>query len=85
MSKISLPGFYNGNPTRRGRLTYIFRNKPVARFIDQDVKTALDLIELVNTQTHIAESDLTEEQINALQAKIERTLIYLIETGISND
>src|SRR6185437_3668162 len=47
--------YYNGRPTRRLRLRYIFREAngtSYAAFIDDDIKRTIEMIDMLSADTH---------------------------------
>lgn len=81
------PRFYENNkPTRSSRLHYICRsitNKPFNRFIEKDIQTTLEFIDLFQEGTHSIESSLTPMQLTALRSKAETTIRFLLEIEFS--
>lgn len=77
------PGhFYNGRPTRKTRLLYIFRNindKLFADFLQKDIETTIALIDVFQKGTHSINSSFTEYQLIAIKSKSESTLKFLLE------
>lgn len=81
------PRFYDKNkPTRSSRLYYICRNitnKPLNRFIEKDIQTTIEFIDLFQEGTHSIESSLTPRQLTALRSKAETTIRFLLEIEFS--
>lgn len=74
--------FFNGRPTRKTRLLYIFRNindKLFADFLQKDIETTIALIDIFQKGTHSVNSSFTEYQLIAIKSKSESTLKFLLE------
>lgn len=74
--------FFNGRPTRKTRLLYIFRNindKLFADFLQKDIETTIALIDVFQKGTHSINSSFTEYQLIAIKSKSESTLKFLLE------
>ncbi len=74
--------FFNGRPTRKTRLLYIFRNindKLFADFLQKDIETTIALIDVFQKGTHSVNSSFTEYQLIAIKSKSESTLKFLLE------
>ena len=84
----SNPNFYkDGRPIREARLMYICRDinvGPFQKFVQMDVATTTEFINLFHEGTHKIKSSFTEKQLLALKAKAESTLNFLMEIGLSD-
>ena len=78
--------FANDRPTRRARVQYIYRHinaDPLTRFVNDDVESALSLIELLQVGTHRVESRLTKSQLYFMLQRTELFVGLLISTSRS--
>jgi len=74
--------FFNGRPTRKTRLLYIFRNindKLFADFLHKDIETTIALIDVFQKGTHSINSTFSEHQLIAIKSKSESTLKFILE------
>jgi hypothetical protein len=74
--------FYDGKATRSARIKYICRNiskEPLNAFVDKDVKSTLELVDIFQKATHGLDFEPTPHQIRAIRAKSESALKFLIE------
>lgn len=79
--------YQNGKPTRGARLHYISRHIPNDRlkdFIDEDVKAALELIQLLHKGAHELNSGFTETQLKVLKTKAESALKFILEVHFNS-
>jgi hypothetical protein len=80
--------FYDkGKPTRKARLSYIarkFDNNKFKKFVECDIKATIEFIDLFNEGTHSMVSSTSESQLAIMKAKMEDTLVYLIEASKIN-
>ena len=79
--------FDKNRPTRRARLLYITRNinsKNFNDFIESDIKSTLEFINLFQEGTHSISPSFTNSQLKIMKTKMESTLIYLIEASKIN-
>lgn len=71
----------NGKWTRKSRLLYICRDicgDPLEEFVDQDVNSALVLVDSLNAGTHVIQSMLSDSQLRALILRMEALLLFLL-------
>lgn len=76
--------YYEGKPTRRGRMRYICRSidQPAFQeFVKVDYKVLLETIDLFHKGTHVIEAGFTREQLNALETRTARSLLFLLQLG----
>jgi hypothetical protein len=76
--------YSNNQPTRRARLLYICRNfsgDPLAQFVEDDVRSALTLVNSLSAGTHKIQSKLTYDQLQAIVIRTESLAIFLL--GVS--
>jgi hypothetical protein len=80
--------YSNGRPTRKARLRFITRHinhGKFIKFVEQDLKATSLAIDLFNAGTHQVKSKLTENQVSALIAKVETSLLFLLEIANSKN
>jgi hypothetical protein len=73
--------YHNGNPTRKARLLYICRelnNKPCLNFLNIDIESVLDLLDLFQSGTHKIKTELSEHQLNLMLMRMEGVLTSLL-------
>jgi hypothetical protein len=77
------PDHYHDNrPTRRARLLYICRKfscDPLSKFVEDDVRAALTLVESLNAGTHVVQSKLNEFQLQAIVYRMEALAVFLLK------
>lgn len=76
--------YHDNRPTRRARLLYICRNfacDPLTKFVENDVKAALTLVESLNAGTHVVESKLTTSQLEAIVYRMESLALFLLKVS----
>ncbi|MES2791731.1 MAG: hypothetical protein V4719_19075 [Planctomycetota bacterium] len=76
--------YCNGKPTRRARLLYICRNfacGPLVKFVEDDVRAVLTLVDSLNAGTHVVQSKLTEIQLAAIVYRMESLALYLLKVS----
>lgn len=74
--------FHNNRPTRRARLLYICRKfscDPLTKFVEDDVRAALTLVDSLNAGTHVVQSKLTEFQLEAIVYRMEALAFFLLK------
>lgn len=74
--------FHNNRPTRRARLLYICRKfscDPLTKFVEDDVRAALTLVDSLNAGTHVVESKLTPFQLEAIVYRMESLALFLLK------
>lgn len=79
--------FHNKRPTRSARMLYIARkinDDKFKKFINSDIKSTLEFIDLFHCGTHKIKSSYSEVQLSIMRTKMEETLIFLIECSIVN-
>ncbi len=68
------PGdLHDGRPTRKARLNFIFAEvagPEIAAFYETDMKAALKLFDILNSETHRLEQRATKEQIHYLRGRV---------------
>jgi hypothetical protein len=78
-------GHYHDNrPTRRARLLYICRTlscDPLTKFIQDDVRAALALMDSLNAGTHVVQSKLTQFQLQAIVYRMESLALFLLKVS----
>lgn len=76
----------DGKPTRRARIQYICRNIDTGSFtmfVNSDVKSALEFIDLLSKGTHSIPSPFTDAQLSALVSRAEGLLLFLADISKS--
>lgn len=80
-----LPDHYkDGKPTRKARLLFICRtinSNRLNRFVEKDTVALLELMDILHGGTHGLQSGLTDEQMRALDLRLEGALRFLLEIG----
>lgn len=74
--------YVNGNPTRKCRLEYIFRNtqnSTIRSFIENEIKFIKDLFDELNAGTHSLLLQLTDDELFYLITKTESTILLLLK------
>ncbi|MBK8522461.1 MAG: hypothetical protein IPL54_16940 [Chitinophagaceae bacterium] len=74
--------FHNGRPTRKTRLSYIYRNianDNFTKFVDKDIDATLLFIGMFQQGTHEIDNPFNEKQLAAIKSKSESTLKFLLE------
>lgn len=74
--------FHDNRPTRRARLLYICRNfscDPLTKFVEDDIRAVLTLIDSLNAGTHVVESKLTTFQLQAIVYRMEALALFLLK------
>ena len=80
--------YHNGRPTRRARLLFICRTfscDPLTKFIEDDVRAALTLVNSLNAGTHAVESKLTQFQLQAIVYRMESLALFLLKVSRGGD
>ena len=75
---------HNGRPTRRCRLRYICRSTdsdPLTEFVENDVRTTESLLDALHKGTHVVASQLTPAQLEAIVARTESLLVFLLQVA----
>ena len=76
----------NGQPTRKGRLLYIYRDinfPPFNQFIKRDVEAALTFLDLLQKGTHEIKGPFSELQSRAILNRMESLLYFIIKTNLN--
>lgn len=79
----STDDFWNGRPTRKARLKFIARHinhGPFTSFIKKDIEAVIALFDLFQPGTHSVDSPFTEAQVEALIARVEGAIIFIMKT-----
>jgi hypothetical protein len=74
--------FANDKPTRRARLNYICRalnDGAYSNFLSKDITAMIGLFDLFQVGTHGVEPDLNDDQLFAIQFRVESTMRFLLE------
>jgi len=77
----------NGKPTRTARLLYINRHinhPPFSAFVEDDIRSILSLLELLNKGIHKVKGDFTTEQLHAILVRAECSLRFILEIGLKS-
>jgi len=77
---------HEGNPTRKARIHYIFRNlncKPLSAFFDKDTNSLIELINILN-RVHELKPGLKDKQLRALISKSDSWVMYLLKIYFEN-
>lgn len=75
---------HNDNPTREGRLRYIYRNidfSPFNEFVERDIETAITFLKLFQKGTHETRGPFDEQQSQALLSRMESLLYFILRTS----
>ena len=75
--------YHNGRPTRKTRLLYINRkisSASLSKSVDAHVAWTLELIDVLNAETHVISSRLTDQELQALVVATESLLYSLMWT-----
>ena len=73
--------YFEGRPTRKCRVSYIFRNlkhSKVSCLIEYDIKFIDDFFRLINKGTHELMSNLNDDDLKYLINKFESTILLLL-------
>ena len=73
--------YFEGRPTRKCRVSYIFRNlkhSKVSCLIEYDIKFIDDFFRLINKGTHELVSNLNDDDLKYLINKCESTILLLL-------
>src|SRR5205085_10139156 len=84
----SAEDFFNHRPTRKARLRFIARkvaHGPFTDFVQKDIEATLAVFSLFHAGTHAINSELTEAQLTALQAKVESAIYFMLVTAQNED
>jgi hypothetical protein len=78
------PEYYDdkGRPTRRVRLLYICRvlnQEPFSKFVEKDIDTVLEFLQLFQQGTHEVMSKFTDFQLAIMLVRMESTLRFILE------
>ncbi len=76
--------YHDSRPTRRARLLYICRKfscDPLTKFVEDDVKAALTMVDSLNAGTHVVESKLTTSQLEAIVYRMECLALFLLKVS----
>ena len=76
--------YYNGRPSRRGRLLYICRHcnsAPLATFIECDLKASMEFIRVLNSGTHKIDSRLSDHQLEIIIKRAESLIGFLLKVA----
>lgn len=74
--------YHNGRPTRRLRVRYIlrqFRSGAYARFVEDDIRRTVDLLEVLNSGTHRLDPSTDEPTLRMFLRRVEGVLGILLE------
>lgn len=74
--------FYQGRPTRRARLQFIYRkvtNDKFGGFVESDITTSLALLDLFQTGTHGVAVEYTPAQLDAMALKMDALIRFILE------
>ena len=74
--------YHDKRPTRRARLLFICRKfscDPLTKFVEDDVRAALTLIDSLNAGTHVVQSKLSEFQLAAIVYRMEALALFLLK------
>ncbi|MCT0217842.1 hypothetical protein KQ304_02340 [Synechococcus sp. CS-1329] len=80
--------YHDNRPTRRARLLYICRTfscDPLTKFIEDDVRAALSLVDSLNAGTHVVQSKLTHSQLQAVVYRMESLALFLLKVSRGQD
>jgi hypothetical protein len=76
--------YYNGRPTRRLRLRYIFReasSTAYTAFVEDDIKRTIEIIDLLNADTHRIMNDGDATVLRLVLRRVEGLLAILLEAA----
>lgn len=76
------PKYYEkGKPTRRARLEYLYSSiyeKPFKKFVEMDINSTLEFLNLFQEGTHSLIDSFTELQLKAMLQRMESLLYFLL-------
>ena len=79
------PSFYhNDKPTRAARLRYIYRHiseKPLKKYIEEDVNSTLILIDVLQSGVHKSTSNFSHYQLEAVILRVESLATGLLKAS----
>jgi hypothetical protein len=81
-SEATPDDYHNGRPTRRLRVRYIlrqFRSGAYARFVEDDIRRTVDLLEVLNSGTHRLDPSTDEPTLRMFLRRVEGVLGILLE------
>jgi Predicted pPIWI-associating nuclease len=80
--------FHNGKPTRHARIQYLYSpiSQPALRkFIDADIRAAIELFDLLNKGTHVANLGTDAAALAVLLNRAEGILLLLLRLSFSRN
>jgi hypothetical protein len=76
--------YHNGNPTRRARMLYLYeriQGPPLQKFIEADVRAALELFDALSSGTHVPVFCVSDEGLACLAHRAEGLLLTFLKLG----
>jgi hypothetical protein len=74
--------FYEGRPTRKGRLRFICRHinqGPYAKFVEKDVEATLSMVDVFQEGTHGIDPAFNEAQLVLFHLRVETMICFMLE------
>jgi len=79
--------FSNGRPTRNARIQYLYSpvlQPALRKFIDADIRAAIELFDLLNKGTHVANLGASVVALAVLLNRAEGILLLLLRLGLTH-
>jgi len=76
--------YHNGRPTRRARILYICRSissEPFKNFVESNCRLMLETLDLYQEGTHALKVGFTDEQLSALETRMDQHLLFLLQVA----
>jgi hypothetical protein len=76
--------YHEGQPTRKARLLYLYGSinaSPLKKFIEADVRAAIELIDVLSHGTHTTATGISSEAIRILANRAEGILLMVLKVA----
>jgi hypothetical protein len=76
--------FHEGRPTRKARLLFLYGaidSHSLRQFVEADVRAAIELVDFLNSATHVVSSELSSTALAVLIARVEGALLFIAKVG----
>jgi predicted pPIWI-associating nuclease len=76
--------YHEGRPTRNARMVFIYRSvssSPLRKFIDADIRAAIELVDVLNNGTHVARFAVDEKSLRILRCRLEGVLLMILKVA----